>query len=139
MSANLLARSVIASIVLAAAALLLVGGEAHARVKGPRFDSLSAGCGALQDRYDEIMEQFKNGNLSQAQYDALLQEGRNIVSNWNSVCAGTFGNINYIKLVPKVIPNSGKLPTLKAVPTTTPAPSAGTTKLQPRSVLLKKK
>lgn len=141
MSANSLLRSLVLLVAVACAALSLSGGEAHARVKGGRLDSLSIACGAWQDRYDQILNQIRDNQLSQEQYDALIQEGRNIVSNWNSVCAGTFGSINYLRLSPVT---AGKLtgnPTLAqpATSLTPTSPTQGTKKLQPRSVLIKMK
>ena len=77
-----------------------VASRAEARVPdGPRVDSLSAGCGLLQDKADSLREQYDEigrANPNDPRLDDILAQLRQIGSQWIDVCAGTFGNISYI-------------------------------------------
>jgi hypothetical protein len=89
---------VFASLALGCLALVLVSGDAEARVPSVRWNSLAIGCGQLQDRYDAIMDDIKNNydDMSQEEFNDLIHEASNIVTDWKAVC-GVYGDINYVK------------------------------------------
>jgi hypothetical protein len=75
-----------------AAGSLGVAVPAEARVNGPRLDSLSIGCGALQDEADRLIAEYKNA--SNARREEILARLRNIGSDWHAICKGVFGSIS---------------------------------------------
>lgn len=80
----------------------LAMGEAQARVPdGPRLDSASAGCGQLQDKYDQAVRDLEHASKhgTQAQYDAALENVKSLIRQWNgSPCARSFGSLVYRKV-----------------------------------------
>lgn len=88
--------------------------EAQARVPaGPRLDSASAGCGQIQDKYDQAVRDLEHASKhgTQAQYDAALENVKSLIRQWNgSPCARTFGSLVY-RTVP-VGKVTGAAPTL---------------------------
>jgi hypothetical protein len=65
--------------------------HAEARVNGPRLDSLTFQCGALQDRRDQIWDEYTDA--SPAKREQLMTELSGIIQNWIAICMGTFGPI----------------------------------------------
>jgi hypothetical protein len=84
--------AVCASLVLGSLGL---ASSAEARVNGPRLDSLSAGCGQLQDESDALRAEYKDSNTTNARRDEILARLRVIGGHWNDVCRGTFGDMAY--------------------------------------------
>ncbi len=77
--------------ILGFAAMSIVLSTAEARVKGPRVSSIAAGCGAIQDELDRIVDAFKNAK-TRAEADALRQQGHNLVNDWNALgCGAAYG------------------------------------------------
>jgi hypothetical protein len=69
----------------------------YARVRGPRLDSLTAYCGALQDRADALLSEYAkkgmNGEFPSARQDEIMSELGNIARAWDQTCKRTFGSI----------------------------------------------
>ena len=92
---------------------MLVPGESNARVPaGPRVDSMSYGCGQLQDEYDRAVRDLGAAQKgTQAQYDAAFRRVQSLQTQWaNSPCQRAFGSIIF-----RGVPISGGkqgLPTL---------------------------
>ena len=80
-------------------AVLVVGllcvSPANARINGPRLDSVSVGCGQLQDEADGLRAEYKNPRTSAARRDQILDRLRNIGRNWNDLCRSKFGDMAY--------------------------------------------
>lgn len=98
-STNIRASHTLSKAVFAAAALTLaaaaLSGTADARVKGPRLDSLSAGCGILQDEADRLRAEYANQNTSNARREEILTRLRQIGRDWNNIgCRAVFGDIS---------------------------------------------
>jgi hypothetical protein len=90
---------VLVSLVAGCGALLFMGSETQARVPaGPRVDSLSAGCGALQDRADALRAEYARlgKNMTQADHDRIIGELREIGNAWNGTCSRIFGSAIYM-------------------------------------------
>ena len=81
----------------ALAVLVAAGGadQAAARERVPLGDdSHQQGCRMLQDRALELLEEYKDPNLSPAQREAVLAELRNVGSDWIAIgCKSRYGNI----------------------------------------------
>jgi len=76
--------SLLLSVALGCAALLTAG-DAHARVPAGRLDSASYACGQLQDRFDQLVAEYKRlgKNMTQADHDRIIGELRQIGQQWN--------------------------------------------------------
>jgi hypothetical protein len=77
--------------------VLVVAGApgAEARVKGPRLDSLSAGCGAAQDEADKLVAE--TGTATEARKTEIFARLREIADFWDRYCRDTFGSINPLR------------------------------------------
>ena len=74
--------------------LVMVFQPVEARVKGPRLDSASAGCGIIQDQLDQIIKDAKKAakNNDKQAWDAAIAKGRSLVNDWRSLgCDSAFG------------------------------------------------
>jgi hypothetical protein len=111
--------AVAAVLVLGIAVNVLTPKNVDARVRGPRLDSLSAGCGQLQDQYDRAVRDLENASHgSQAQYDAALAALQAIIRQWNDgPCSRHFGSLIYRK-IPGV--NQAGSPGQQGLPTLAP-------------------
>lgn len=68
------------------------GTAAEARVSKARFDSASAGCGAIQDELDRVIRAFKRAK-TRAEANRLRRQGHGLVRDWNALgCSASFGN-----------------------------------------------
>jgi hypothetical protein len=120
---SLVSRRLVAAtaIVVVVAASVFVPNRADARVTGPRLDSLSKGCGQLQDAYDRAVLDLETAAKTgtQAQYDAALANLVSIIRQWNqSVCKDTFDSIHFMKNPPSKVTGvngAGENPTLAPV------------------------
>ena len=68
-----------------------IAGHAEARVSGPRLDTLSFQCGAMQDRRDAIWDEYTGA--SAARREELMTELSILIQDWIKICMGTFGAI----------------------------------------------
>jgi hypothetical protein len=111
------------TIVLAGAVLLAglgLGTEAQARVKGPVFDSFSAGCLSLQTESDGLVAEYKNA--SEARREEILAKLRNIGQTWIDIgCKAVFGDISLMVLTPHGLRN-GITKDMLVAPPADPAP-----------------
>jgi hypothetical protein len=146
MSASFATRFASALLSLVAiGAVLLAAGDAHARVPAGRFDTASAGCGQLQDRYDQLVAEYKRlgKNMTQADHDRIIGELRQIGQQWNGSCSKWFGSIAYFKVPVQglgTVVTSGVGPTLatQSAGTSGGKPAVNAARPQ-RSVLMLKK
>jgi hypothetical protein len=92
--------SALLSLAAGCAALLLIGGDAQARVPAGRLDTASYACGQLQDRYDQLVAEYKRlgSSMTQADHDRIIGELRQIGQTWNGSCSKWFGSIAYRKV-----------------------------------------
>jgi hypothetical protein len=99
MSTSLNARSLVVMVALVAGfSATFLAGEADARVPAGRFDSVSKGCGDLQDQYDRGVRDLEHASRygTQAQYDSALESLKSIIRAWNgSLCSKQFGSLLY--------------------------------------------
>lgn len=76
--------------------------EAQARINGPALDSFSAGCLLLQNDADRLIAEYKNASM--ARREEILQQLRNIGSDWINIgCKAVFGSIALT--LPDQVPN----------------------------------
>jgi hypothetical protein len=99
MSTSLNVRSLAVMVALVAGfSATFLAGEADARVPAGRLDSVSKGCGDLQDKYDQGVRDLEHASRygTQAQYDAALESLKSIIRQWNgSICSREFGSLLY--------------------------------------------
>jgi hypothetical protein len=135
--------------VVVVAASAFAPSRVDARVKGPRLNSLSKGCGDLQDEYDQAVRELETASKTgtQAQYDAALAKLVSLIGLWRgSVCEDSFGSIHHMKNPPSQVTgvnvNGGK-PTLAPVTPSRPANGKPISPVRPikgrESSVLKKK
>ena len=102
MSTSLNLRRLVLMVVLAAGfgSRAFCPGEATARVPAGRFDSVSQGCGQIQDQYDRAVRDLEKAAKTgtQAEYDAAFAHLVSIIRQWNgSPCSKYFGSLVYRK------------------------------------------
>src|SRR5690606_39959058 len=62
------------------------------RINAPALDSFSAGCLQLQNDADRLIAEYKSASM--ARREAILQQLRNIGSDWINIgCKAVFGSI----------------------------------------------
>ena len=97
MSTSLNVRSLVVVVALVAGfSATFLAGAAHDRIPTGRLDSVSKGCGDLQDKYDQGVRDLENASKhgTQAQYDAALESLKSIIREWNgSICSRQFGSL----------------------------------------------
>jgi hypothetical protein len=80
------------------------GSSAEARVPdGPRWDSVTHQCGALQDEADKLLAELRRGVTNQRRNE-ILARIREIAILWDEVCKRHFGSIL------EFMPGTGGLP-----------------------------
>ena len=122
----------------------IVPGKANARVPSGRFDSVSIGCGQIQDQYDQAVRDLEKASKSgtQAEYNAALARVQSLIRQWNgSPCSRTFGSLLYRKAPISKDTVRGGTPTLAPVTNSNGSSNGGLTNGtkptagKPRSVL----
>jgi hypothetical protein len=71
--------------------VLAQAAEARVPASDPRLDSLSFGCGQLQDEADRLLNEYPNASPSRK--DEILTRLREIGRAWYGTCDGEFGDI----------------------------------------------
>lgn len=141
--------AVVSALVVVVAASAFAPHRVDARVKGPRLDSLSKGCGDLQDQYDQAVRNLETASKTgtQADYDRALAKLVSIIGLWKgSVCQSSFGSIHFMKHPPSQVTGvngAGGKPTLAPVIPTRPGNGKPVSPVKPikgrESSVMKKK
>jgi hypothetical protein len=114
MSTSLKVRSLVVMALVTGFSATFLTGEADARVPAGRFDSVSKGCGDIQDKYDQGVRDLEHASKygTQAQYDAALESLKSIIRAWNgSPCSKQFGSLIF-RAAPGVGVTNGSRPNL---------------------------